>query len=68
MMKSYDELLKYVPLVKTLAEQGESEALEVLYKNVSVVFFCPLLSLLRVTCIYSCERARIWLAGMMLVI
>jgi hypothetical protein len=34
LMRSYRELIKRIPLVKTLVEQGEIESLEALYKNV----------------------------------
>jgi hypothetical protein len=33
-MRSYKELIKRIPLIKVLAEQGEGDALETLYKNV----------------------------------
>jgi hypothetical protein len=33
-MRSYKELTKRIPLVRTLAEQGDVDVLEVLYKNV----------------------------------
>jgi len=36
-MKSYEELVKRIPLVKTLVEEGEAEALEALYKNVGTL-------------------------------
>jgi hypothetical protein len=36
MIRSYEELVKRVPLLKDLSEQGDAESLEVLYKNVSV--------------------------------
>jgi hypothetical protein len=35
MIRSYEELIKYVPLIKDLMEQDDAEALNVLYKNVS---------------------------------
>jgi hypothetical protein len=35
MIRSYDELIKCVPLLKDLSEQGDAESLEALYKNVS---------------------------------
>ena len=34
LMRSYKELTKRIPLVKTLAEQGDVDVLEALYKNV----------------------------------
>jgi hypothetical protein len=34
LMRSYRELIKRIPLVKTLIERGEIESLEALYKNV----------------------------------
>jgi hypothetical protein len=34
LMRSYKELVKRIPLVQTLVEQGEVDALEALYKNV----------------------------------
>jgi hypothetical protein len=33
MMRSYQELVKSIPLVKTLTEQGDTDSLEALYKN-----------------------------------
>lgn len=35
LIRSYEELVKRVPLLKDLSEQGDAESLEVLYKNVS---------------------------------
>jgi hypothetical protein len=35
MIRSYRELIKRVPLLKDLSEQGDAESLEALYKNVS---------------------------------
>lgn len=35
MIRSYDELIKCVPLLEDLSEQGDAESLEALYKNVS---------------------------------
>ena len=37
MLRSYGELIKRMPLIKSLVEDGSAETLEVLYKNVSVV-------------------------------
>jgi len=37
MLRSYDELIKRVPLVKYLVEDGDVEALEALYKNVRIL-------------------------------
>jgi hypothetical protein len=34
MLRSYDELIRRVPLLKHMVEEGEAEALEALYKNV----------------------------------
>jgi hypothetical protein len=36
MMQSYGELIKSVPVLEDLSEQGDIKSLEVLYKNVSV--------------------------------
>jgi hypothetical protein len=36
MIQSYKELVKHVPLLKDLSDQGDVESLEVLYKNVSL--------------------------------
>ena len=36
MLRSYGELIKRMPLIKSLVEDGSAETLEVLYKNVSV--------------------------------
>jgi hypothetical protein len=36
MLRSYGELIKRIPLVKSLVEDGTAETLEALYKNVSV--------------------------------
>jgi len=35
MIRSYNELIKCIPLLKDLSEQGDTESLEALYKNVS---------------------------------
>jgi hypothetical protein len=35
MIRSYEELVKCIPLLKDLMEQGDAESLDVLYKNVS---------------------------------
>jgi hypothetical protein len=47
MIRSYEELIKYVPLIKDLMEQDDAEALNVLYKNVSFgcTMICSLLIL-----------------------
>jgi hypothetical protein len=37
MLRSYGELIKRVPIVKGLVESGNAEALETLYKNVSIL-------------------------------
>ena len=37
MLRSYSELIKHMPLIKSLVEDGSAETLEALYKNVSVV-------------------------------
>jgi len=36
LMRSYKELTKRIPLVRTLAEQGDVDVLEVLYKNLRI--------------------------------
>lgn len=35
MIRSYNELIKCVPLLEDLSEQGDAESLEALYQNVS---------------------------------
>jgi hypothetical protein len=35
MIRSYRELIKRVPLLKDLSEQGDASSLKLLYKNVS---------------------------------
>jgi hypothetical protein len=37
MLQSYIELIKRVPLLKTLGDSGDVDALETLYKNVSIL-------------------------------
>jgi hypothetical protein len=37
MLRSYDELIKRVPLVKHLVASGNAEVLEALYKNVRIL-------------------------------
>lgn len=47
MIRSYEELVKSIPLLKDLMEQGDAESLDVLYKNVSfnLAMVCVLLIL-----------------------
>jgi hypothetical protein len=47
MIRSYEELIKCIPLLKDLMEQGDAESLNVLYKNVSfsLAMVCTLLIL-----------------------
>lgn len=35
MMRSYEALVQWVPILKDLSDQGDAESLEMLYKNVS---------------------------------
>jgi hypothetical protein len=35
MMRSYEVLVQWFPILKDLSEQGDAESLEILYKNVS---------------------------------
>jgi hypothetical protein len=37
MQRSYDELIKRVPILKYLIDNGDAEALETLYKNVRIL-------------------------------
>jgi len=38
MMRSYEVLVQWVPILKDLGDQGDAESLEILYKNVSFYF------------------------------
>jgi hypothetical protein len=35
MMQSYKVLIQWVPILKDLSEQGDTESLEIIYKNVN---------------------------------
>jgi hypothetical protein len=58
MIRSYEELVKRVPLLKDLSEQGDAESLEVLFKNVSL----PSCNYLHVSnaVFFSCARDLTW--------
>ena len=65
MARSYNELVKRMPVVKTLTEQGDTDALENLYRNVHLHFSH--------VCVYtysngccSCAKVLIWPVATML--
>jgi hypothetical protein len=58
MIQFYEELVKGIPLLKDLSEQGDAESLEVLFKNVSL----PSYNYLHVSnaVFFSCARDLTW--------
>lgn len=63
MARSYDQLVKHMAIVKTLVEQGDTQALENLYRNVrifTVTNICSFISLY-----FSFAKDPTWLEATM---